>query len=532
MTVASLAVVAVTIVVLTALAKRINVAYPIVLVIGGVLLGFVPNIPIVQLPPDLVLVVFLPPLLYWESVTAPTSDFRANTWWIFQLAFGLVIITTVAVAVAIHWIDPTVGWAAAFVLGAIVSSTDELAFSSIADRLRVPRHIVATIEGESLINDGTSLILYGVALAAVVGQSFSLVHAAGSLVISLVAAIAIGVASGALMVAAWRITDDDELQPLIGLMGPYLAYLPAYYLGVSGVIAVIASGLFVNRYTPRVLRPLARQRAAGFFAIIVFVVNAFIFVVVGMQLRGILATLTGYSPWTLALYAIAVSFTVIVVRIVWVFAQALLPVTNEPEHVEGKADWSHVGILAWTGMRGGVSLAAALAIPLETAAGPFAQRNLIIFLTFAVLLATLVVQGGTLPWLVRLWHVHDDGQDAREERLALNRAARAALEVLNAMRTSGEISAMIADRLAVRLEWREREFAGLEEDGATSSIGDRFREAQRRLIDAERTEIIRLRDTGEIDNTVMRRIQTLLDHEELEIELLAGSGRIDVTEEQ
>jgi Na+/H+ antiporter len=528
MTVVALTIVAVTIVALTALAKRINIAYPIVLVIGGVLLGFVPGMPIVQLPPDLVLVVFLPPLLFWESVNAPTSDFRASAFWIFQLAFGLVIITTVAVACVIHWIDPAIGWAVAFVLGAIVSSTDVIAFASISDRLRVPRHVTATIEGESLINDGTSLIIYGAAVAAVVGQSFSVVHAAGSLTLSLAGAIAIGIAAGAVMVFAWRITDDDELQPLIALMGPYLAYLPAYYMGASGVIAAITTGLFVNRYTPRVLRPLARQRATGFFTTIVFVVNAFIFTVVGMQLRGILAALSGYSPWTLALYAIAVSLTVVVVRIVWVYAQALLPATNEPEHVDGKADWSHVGILAWTGMRGGVSLAAALAIPLETAAGPFAQRELLIFLTFAVLLATLVGQGGSLPWLVRRWGVRDDGQDAREERVALSRAATVALSTLETIRREGVIPEVPADRLRARFEWRQVEFAGEEADDETICFAERYRDVERRLIDAQRGEIIRLRSAGEIDNTVMRRIQALLDHEQQEIELIGDSGRVNV----
>ena len=190
--VAALLVVFVAIIGLVALANRINVAYPIVLLLGGVAIGFVPHVPTVPLPPDLVLVVFLPPLLYWESVTAPTSEFKANAFWIFQLAFGLVILTTVAVAVVAHAIVPGMGWGVAFVLGAVVSSTDEVAFAAIADGLRVPRHVIGTIEGESLVNDATSLILYGVGIAAVVGGSFSLLQTAGALALSIVESVAIG----------------------------------------------------------------------------------------------------------------------------------------------------------------------------------------------------------------------------------------------------------------------------------------------------------------------------------------------------
>src|SRR5581483_5327171 len=218
MSVAALAVIAVAILVLVALAKRIGVAYPIVLVLGGILLGYIPGVPRAELRPDLVFLVFLPPLLYWESVTAPTSGFLAGAAWIFQLAFGLVIATTVAVAFVAHRVDSSIGWPAALVLGAIVSSTYEVAFASLADKLRVPRHLIATIEGESLINDATSLIIYAVAIAAVVGQVFTIGQAFGELVISVIAAIAIGLAAGTLTVLAWRYTQDDELQPIISLM--------------------------------------------------------------------------------------------------------------------------------------------------------------------------------------------------------------------------------------------------------------------------------------------------------------------------
>src|SRR5271166_2092980 len=298
------------IVLLVAVANRLGIAYPILLLLGGIAIGYIPGAPVLTMPPDLVLVVFLPPLLYWESVTAPESEFRTSAWWIFQLAFGLVIITTAAVAVVAHALVPALSWAVAFLLGAIVSSTDEVAFAPIAERLRVPRHVIATIEGESLVNDATSLILYAAALAAVVTGTFSLMHAAGTLVMSVVGAIAIGIIAGSIAVLAWHLVKDAMLQVVISLAVPYLSYLPAQHFGVSGVLAVVTTGLFVNRFTPTVLLPAARERATGFWVTIVFVTNAIIFVLVGTQLHSIMAGLTGYAPLALIGYGVAVSLTV------------------------------------------------------------------------------------------------------------------------------------------------------------------------------------------------------------------------------
>ncbi len=371
-TVAALLVVFVAIIGLVALANRINVAYPIVLLLGGMAIGFVPHVPTVPLPPELVLVVFLPPLLYWESVTAPTSEFRANAFWIFQLAFGLVVLTTVAVAVVAHAIVPGMGWGVAFVLGAVVSSTDEVAFAAIAGGLRVPRHVIGTIEGESLVNDATSLILYGVGIAAVVGGSFSLLQTAGALALSIIESVAIGLAAGALAVAAWRSIKDETLQGTISVIIPFLAYLPAYHIGASGLVDRDRRTLLLGRFhADRASPTRARDAHGSSWTTVVFLLNAFIFVEVGVQFHQVELRLREYSLGQLLWWAGAVAVVCIVLRLAWTFAQALLPATNEPEHVEGKADWSHVTIVGWTGMRGGVSLAAAFAIPLETPQGRF-----------------------------------------------------------------------------------------------------------------------------------------------------------------
>ncbi len=519
----------VAIIVLIAIANRINVAYPIVLVVGGMALGFIPHVPTVALPPNLVLLVFLPPLLYWESVTAPTSEFRSSAFWIFQLAFGLVVLTTVAVALVAHAIVPGMSWAVAFVLGAVVASTDEVAFVAIADRLNVPRHVIGTIEGESLINDATSLILYAAGVAAVVGASFSLAHAAGALVLSIVEAVVIGLAAGGLAVMAWRLMPDETLQGLVSVTVPFIAYLPAYYIGASGVLATVTAGIFVSRFTPIVLLPRTREVMNGFWVTIVFLLNAFIFVEVGIDFRQIVLRLHEYPALELVWWALAVAATCIFTRLAWVFAQGLLPVTNEPEHVEGKADWSHVAVLGWTGMRGGVSLAAALAIPLETAAGPFPFRDLLIFITFGVILGTLVGQGGSLPFLIERLAVKDDGTEAAEERVALAKTARAALDRLDELERERKYPAEILELLRERLQARWQEFGV--GGSSIARMTALFRQAQSELVDAQRKRLTQLRDEREIDNTVLRRIQRLLDFTSIEAQILSTTGHTDVENE-
>lgn len=525
-----LAVIFVAILVLVSIANRIGVAYPIVLVLGGIALGYIPHVPPLRMPPDLVLVIFLPPLLYWESVTAPSSEFfsPSGLWWIFQLAVGLVIVTTIAVALVAHSLIPAMAWGPALVLGAIVSSTDEVAFAPIVERIRIPRHVIATIEGESLVNDATSLVLYAIGVTAIVSGVFSLPHALVSLAVSVVGAVVVGVAAALISVGAWRLTDDPSLQAMISLMTPYLSYLPAHYFGFSAVLAVVATGLTVSYFTPVVLTARARDRGIGFWVIISFLVNAFIFVAVGMQFHEVVSSLHVLSWPKLLEYGAALSITVIVVRLAWVFAQALLPATNEPEHFEGKADWSHVAVLAWSGMRGGISLAAALAIPLETAAGPFPERNLTIFLTFCVLLATLVGQGGTIPLLLRWLNVRDDGTDLREERIALAHTAKAALKRLDELEQAKQLSPSMLRWWRGAFSSRWAEYSAEEAQSGTPRESEQYREIGRELVKAQRDSLLRRLRRGKVDNTVMRRIQRLLDLDEERLDLLESTGRSQI----
>lgn len=525
-----LSAIAVTVLIFVPIANRLRIAYPILLVIGGIILGYIPGLPRLQMPPEVVLLIFLPPLLYWESVTAPTSEFFSpeGAWWIVQLAFGLVVVTTFAVAAVAHFLIPTMTWAVAFVLGAVVSSTDEVAFAPIVERVQIPRHVLATIEGESLVNDATSLVLYGIAVTAVVSGTFSLSHGLAALAVSIIGGAAIGIGAGLIAVAAWRFTRESSLQAVISLLTPYLAYLPAWYLGASGVLAAVFAGFTVTRYTPQVLLPVARLRVSGFWITIVFMLNAFIFVYVGMQFHYIVSQLNRLAWWQLLGYGLAVSATVIVVRLLWVFGQGLLPSTNEPEHSDGKADWSHVAVLAWSGMRGGISLAAAFAIPLESAAGPFPERRLIIFLTFCVLVVTLMGQGGTLPLLLKWLNVRDDGTDQREERYALAYTAKAALRRLDALSTKNHLSPTMQEFLRTRFDRRWNEFTAHESDGTKAHESHQYRHLVADLLGAQRHALLELQRDGKVDNTVIRKIQQLLDIEAEEIDILEATGHLDI----
>jgi NhaP-type Na+/H+ or K+/H+ antiporter len=396
-------------------------------------------------------------------------------------------------------------WGTALVLGAIVSSTDEVAFGPIVERVRLPRHVLATIENESLINDATSLVLYGIGITAVVSGTFSAPNASASLALSIVGGSAVGVAAGFVGVGAWRLT--------------------------RAVLATVAAGFTVAPYIPKVLVPATRIRISGFWVTIVFVLNAFIFVYAGMQFRTILASL--HMPTLLALvYGAAVAATCVVVRLLWVFVQGLIPETNYPQHAKGKADWSHVAVLAWSGMRGGISLAAALAIPLETMAGPFPQRDLIIFLTFCTMFGTLVVQGGTLPLLIKWLNVRDDGTDIREERLALSHISKAALARLEELAKRDRIPPQLYETLKIRFTARLAEFSTLAGDRSLAKASDQYRHLTNDLLMAQRSELNSLAKQRKIDNTVMRRILRLLDFEAEEIAILEMTGHSDLDEDE
>ncbi|HEU6443838.1 MAG TPA: Na+/H+ antiporter [Gaiellaceae bacterium] len=505
---------------LLALAQVVRIPYPILLVLGGLALGFVPGMPTIELAPDLVLIAFLPPLLYGAAFFTSLRELRANVVPISLLAVGLVLATMVAVAVVAHAVIPGLTWPTAFVLGAIVSPTDPTAATAIAQRLGLPRRLVAVIEGESLVNDGTALVVYRVAVVAVVSGSFSLAGASGSFVLNVVGGILVGLAAGMVIRQVRLRLDNPPVEITISILSGYFAYLPAHALGVSGVLAAVTVGIYMGWHTPELTTSQTRLQGQAVWEILFLVLNALLFALVGLQLPSILDALADRSTGTLLGYAALVTAVVVLVRFAWVLAGAYMP---RMMRTDGDAPWKGAVVVAWSGMRGAVSLAAALALPLTTdAGGPFPDRELIVFLTFAVILGTLLVQGLTLPALIRLLDLEEDGLAEKEEAKARIRAAEAALERLEELMDEDWVRPDTVERLRGLYGFRRDRFRSRfdpESDGAIETQSVNYQRLRRELLDAERQAVRRLRREGHIDDEVMRRVQRDLDLEDARLEI-------------
>jgi monovalent cation/hydrogen antiporter len=487
--------------VLLFVAPMARVPYPILMVLGGLVLSFAPGLPEFDLPPELVLVAFLPPLLYSAAFFTSLRDLRANVYSISLLSLGLVGATTVAVAVVAHAVVDGLPWAAAFVLGAAVSPTDPIAATSIASRLGAPRRIVTIIEGESLVNDATALVLYRVAVVAVTTGTFTLWEAGARMVVNGIAGIAIGLGVGYVIRQARKRMTDPPSEIAVSLLTGYLAYLPAEALGVSAVLAAVTAGIYLGWHTPELTNAETRLQGFAFWTILTFIVNAALFTLVGLQLPSVLDGLDAWSTGELIVAAVAVCATVALVRIAWVLFFASL---------RSNLQVRNATVVAWGGMRGAVSLAAALAIPLETDAGaPFPGRELIIFLAFCVIVFTLVGQGATLPALIRSLGIEDDGGDAREEAKARKRAAMAALERLAELEGEDWVMDDTAGRLRGLYDFRVRRFGERfddSSDGANEAQSLSYQRLRRELLDAERNAVLGLRREGVVSDDVMNRV--------------------------
>jgi CPA1 family monovalent cation:H+ antiporter len=507
------------------LADPLRIPYPILLVVGGLLLGFTPGVPDLTMPPDVVLVGILPPLLYSAAFNTGLRELRRNLRPISLLAIGLVALTTVAVAAAAHYVMD-LSWPAGFVLGAVVSPTDPLAATSIAHRLGVPRRAIAIVEGESLVNDGTALVLYRFAVAAVLTGSFSLLSASASFVWSVLGGIAVGLAIGRGIRFVRRRLFNPPLEVTIAFLTGYLAFLPASAIGVSGVLAVVTAGVYMGWHTPELTTGETRLQGDGFWAIFNFLLNALLFGLVGLQLQPILDQLHGRSWAELAGYAALVWGVVTLVRIVYGPPVAYIPRWIWPglRERDPLPPWSFITFVAWAGMRGGVTLAAALAIPLETDSGaPFRDRSLIIFLAFSVVLASLVLQGLSLPGLVRLTGLEEDVADEmREEAKARIHAAEAALDRLDELVDEGWVRPDTAERTRGAYNFRSNRFRARLDDADDGEIEERslaYQRLRRELLDAERAAVVALRNEGKISEEVMQRVQRDLDLEDSRLDV-------------
>ncbi len=511
---------------LNAMASWLEIPYPILLVVGGLALALIPGVPDVELDPELVLVVFLPPLLYAASFFADLRALRQDARVLSLLSIGLVLATVGAVGLLAHEVIG-MPWAVAFALGAIVSPTDPVAATAIMGRLRAPRRAVNVSEGASRVNDASALVAYKVAVAAAVGGSFSAVDATTEFVGGALGGVAIGLAVGYVIAEIRRRLDDLSTELTISLFTAYAAFIPADALGLSGVLATVTTGLYMGWRAPELASPQTRLQAYALWEMLTFLLNATLFVLIGLQLPVVVEGLSGHSELDAAGYALMVAAAVIAMRFAFGFTVTYLirAIDRRPSQRARRASARLRIVLSWAGMRGAVSLAAALALPLETDAGaPFPDRDLILFITFGVILVTVVVQGLTLPALIRRLGVQDDGSEEEAEELrARLAAASAALERLDELGEEEWTRDETVERVRGLYRFRHRRFAtraGKVED--EDGIEDRSVSYQRLMhfvFDSQRDALLQLRNEGAISAAVMRRIERELDLEESRLEV-------------
>jgi CPA1 family monovalent cation:H+ antiporter len=501
------------------LAQRLKTAPSILLVIAGVVLALIPGLPRVELAPEIVLLVILPPLIYSAGVSMSWREFCFNLRPITLLAFGCVVFTTCAVAAAVHW-GLGWSWGTAFVLGAIVAPPDVVAPLAIARRLGLPRRILVVLEGEGLANDATALILYRFAVAAVSTGAFSPGRAASTFAAIVVGEIIWGIAVGwiALHLRQWARNPRAEIT--LSLMTPYLAYWVPEHLGGSGVLATVAAGLYVSWNGPLLISSATRLQGIFFWDLIIYVIESLVFLITGLQARTLIEQAQAFSMRELVVATALTTAIVIVARFVWVFPAVYLPRWLIPSvrRRDPSPPWTWAFVLGFTGVRGVVSLAAALAIPHFTLSlEPFPHRDLILFVTFGVIIVTLVGQGLMLPSVIRwLGLAHQGFAEQRREReaelAARSEALQAAKRHLDALAAERKLSGEIVELLAARHDARMRQLPRDIDDGlAFTRLNDELRIE---LIAAERAFLYQLLREGKLTDESRRRIERELDLEE------------------
>ena len=506
-------------------ARRLNTPPAILLVVVGAALALTPGLPAMELAPEVVLLLVLPPVIYWSAVAMSWREFRFNLRPISFLAIGCVIFSALAVAAATHWLlglPLLIG----FVIGAIVSPPDAVAPLSIARRMHIPHRILVVLEGEGLANDATALILYRFAVAAVSVGTFSFGQAVGTFAMIVVGEIVwgVGVGWGMLRIRQW--VEDPSIEITLSLITPFLAYWPPEYLGGSGVLATVTTGLYVSWNGPNLISAATRLQGIFFGAFIMYLIEGMIFLITGLQARSLAASLHGYSAFDLASTAIVVCLVLIAARFIWVYPTVYLPRWLVPaiRRADPAPSWQGPFVLSFTGVRGIVSLAAALAIPFTIANGaPFPDRDLILFVTFAVILVTLVVQGLLLPIVIRALKLADEGRrerehDRREEQAARREAATAALERLDRLareeKLSDELVGPIRAAYRERLRHIENRSSG---DERHRKLTERHEEIAAQLIAAERERINELYRADKLIDEARRRIERELDLREAQL---------------
>jgi CPA1 family monovalent cation:H+ antiporter len=511
--------------------NRLKVPHSILLVIVGVALALVPGLPTVELAPEFVLLIVLPPVIYSSAVAMSWKEFRFNLRPIGLLAVGCVTFTAAAAAAATHWL---LGfpWAVGFVLGAIISPPDAIAPLSVARRMRLPGRLLVVLEGEGLANDATALILYRFAIAAVSVGVFSLGRAAETFALIVISEIVWGLAVGWLMLRLRRWVRDPRIEITLSILTPFLAYWPPEHFGGSGVLATVTAGLYISWNGLRLISAATRLQGIFFWDLFIYLIEGMVFLVTGLQARALTAGIHGYSLRELVISALVVCAVVIVARFVWIYPATYVPRWLSPALArrDPSPPWQYPFALGFTGVRGIVSLAAALAIPLTVQGGEaFPNRDLILFLTFSVVLVTLVGQGLLLPAVIRALGLANAGlrehvDDQAQEHAARLKAVEAALATLESLGQARGLPAEVLDPLRARHSQRLRQINHRRGDEAQRRLLEAHDELEFALIEVERQQINELYRSGDLKDEVRRRIERELDLREAHLTNVRGDA--------
>jgi monovalent cation/hydrogen antiporter len=513
---------------LAVMANKVKIPYPILLVLAGLGIGFIPHLEKVELNPDVVFLIFLPPLLYASAWTTSWHEFKAARRPIALLAIGLVLFTTTLVAFVAHTFIPGFSWPVAFLLGSIISPPDAVAAASITKGLGLPKRVITILEGESLVNDASGLIAYRYAITAVMTGNFILWEAGLQFLAVAAAGILVGYLVGLALFWIHKHIHNPTVETSLTFLTPFIAFLLAEKFHVSGVLAVVTCGLYLSWRSSELFSHDTRLQTLSVWNVVVFILNGIIFILIGLQLPAILEGIKEHSLFTLLGYGLLISLTTIIVRILWVFPGAYLPrmLYKSIREKETQTNWRVVSIVAWTGMRGVVSLAAALALPMMiNDHTPFPQRDLILFLTFSVILFTLVFQGLTLPRLIKILGIRSNGQEVENEVRARIKLASAAIEYIEENISYGMVSDQVLGQIKNKYELRINhlsKFLKEEEEGFEDDSFNQFHKLQRELLKVERSILAEMHEKGITDEEIIRKLEYELDLEESRLGMEKG----------
>ncbi len=517
----------VVLVVFSAIVERLKIPQSIMLVVAGLVIGFTPQLPDVDLKPDTVFLIFLPPLLFTASWKLSWHDVKAEKSSVIALSTGLVFFTTIAIAAVAHYFIPGFSWQLGFILGAVISPPDAMAATSITKGLNLNKRVVTILEGESLLNDASALVAYRYAILSMVTGGFIFWKASLQFIWIASGGLAIGVLIGWLLLwALRRIKDNVTLEVALTLLTPYSAYLLAEHFHMSGVLSVVAAGLFVSFRSPEAFSFQTRIQTSSFWNTIEFLLNGFVFILIGMQLPGIISNIEKKSLLDALGYGLLITAVAIVVRILWVFPGAYIPVWLSKKGLRDtrKIDWRYVTVISWTGMRGVVSLAAALAIPLALNNGDdFPQRNMILFITFCVIFFTLVVQGLSLPFLIKLLNIsNDDSRQVEEEKKVRRMLALQVVSFIDGQLETKDNDDRVIRRLRNKYTARVKLAGGVhaavegaqENQTSVTDLYVQYANVQKALLDFERALLVDMHKEDAASSTILKKLQDELDIEE------------------